>query len=54
MQWNQWILVGCGAWLIVAPWALGFSAFNIAAWNSVLIGCFVVIFTVWGVQPPEA
>ncbi len=47
MRWTNWTLVGLGIWLILSPWVLGFSAFNLPAWNSVLFGALVAIFSFW-------
>lgn len=34
-----------GIWLVVSPWALGFSQYNIAAWNAVVAGIISIIFS---------
>jgi len=47
MKWNNWLLVFFGLWLIVSPWLLGFSDFNIASWNVVFIGSLVAILAFW-------
>jgi len=40
----EWINVGFGVWLAIAPWALDFSADTGAVWGSVLVGLFVTCF----------
>lgn len=40
----EWTNVGLGLWLLIAPWALGFSADTGAVLASVLVGVFVVYF----------
>jgi hypothetical protein len=40
----EWSNVGLGAWLLIAPWVLGFSDHAGAGWTSVLVGIFVVYF----------
>lgn len=40
----EWINVGFGVWLAIAPWALDFSADTGVAWGSVLAGLFVTCF----------
>lgn len=37
------INVIAGIWLIIAPWALGYSNIDAAVWNDVLVGIAVVI-----------
>ena len=36
-----------GLWLVVSPWALGFSAFGTATWNHAIAGILVALFAVW-------
>ena len=40
----EWTNVGFGAWLLIAPWVLGFSANLGAMWTSVLVGLGVACF----------
>jgi ABC-type transport system involved in cytochrome bd biosynthesis fused ATPase/permease subunit len=34
-----------GIWLIVSPWILGFFQYNLAAWNAIIIGVILIIFS---------
>lgn len=36
-----------GAWMIVAPWILGFAALGAAAWPAWIAGIVIVILAVW-------
>ncbi|MCL4404066.1 SPW repeat protein [Patescibacteria group bacterium] len=47
MKWTQWILLILGLWLLLSPWLLGFSAFNLVAWNNILVGALIIIFVFW-------
>jgi len=47
MKWNHWTLLALGLWLIISPWILGFSSFNLPTWNSVILGTLVIIFSIW-------
>lgn len=40
----EWTNVGLGAWLLIAPWVLGFSDYAVAGWTSLLVGILVVYF----------
>ena len=40
---ERWIDIAIGAWLIIAPWALGFSGSFFAKWGSVLCGIVLVL-----------
>lgn len=53
--WNFWALTVLGLWLIVAPWALGFSLFNLVRWNSIFTGILILIvsFSRWWTSPRE-
>ena len=51
MRWYQWTLIVIGVWLLAAPWLLGFSELNLAAWNSISAGSLVIVFTLWNYNP---
>ena len=38
-----------GAWLIIAPWILGFTSIDLAFWNSVLAGAAVAVLVAWDI-----
>lgn len=40
----EWTNLGLGAWLLIAPWVLGFADQAVAGWTSLLIGMLVVYF----------
>ncbi len=39
-----------GAWLLVAPWILGFATIGAAAWTAWIIGILIVVLAVWKLQ----
>jgi uncharacterized membrane protein HdeD (DUF308 family) len=43
----SWVNVLLGIWLIVAPFALGFTAAARAMNNSIVLGILVIIFGLW-------
>ena len=46
-QWEEWVTLVVGAWLLAAPWALGFVG-NAAATHAFwLIGGLVVAISLW-------
>ncbi len=53
MRWHHWALVGLGVWVLISPWALGFAAFNLPLWSSVLSGILVVAVALYGATPPR-
>jgi hypothetical protein len=40
-DWEEWINVAAGAWLVVSPWVLGIAS-TAARWNFVGVGVLVV------------
>ncbi len=45
LGWPQLIL---GLWVLISPWAIGFSEVNIALWSNVIAGLLIAIFALWG------
>jgi hypothetical protein len=47
--WEEWLNVIFGAWLLVAPWIMGFAGSDNAAalWNHVLVGLAVGGLALW-------
>lgn len=45
--WQDWVNGVLGAWLVIAPWVLGFGGLATAAWNHVIVGLLVLAFAAW-------
>lgn len=45
--WQEWTNVLLGAWVIVSPWALGFSGLQVAMLNAVIVGVVVAGLAIW-------
>lgn len=45
-SWLSWANVVLGVWLIIAPFALGYTG-TIALWNDMVVGLVVAAFGVW-------
>ncbi len=41
VQWPSWIDIALGVWLIVAPFALGYSGETAPLWNDIIFGIVV-------------
>jgi len=54
-MWEEWVNLIAGAWLIVAPFALGFTLQQGPMWNQVVVGLLVVVDAVWAAlqTPPQ-
>jgi hypothetical protein len=46
-EWEEWINVALGAWLVIAPWILGFTAVAAAMWTHVILGLVILVFAGW-------
>jgi hypothetical protein len=42
-QWEEWINLVLGLWVVVSPWVLGFAAMAAAMWGHVVIGAAIVV-----------
>ncbi len=45
-QWEEWVNLVLGAWLIVLPFAYGIASSNAGA-SLIVLGVLVVIFAIW-------
>lgn len=46
-QWEEWLDVALGLWLIVSPWVLGFSYAQTAVWVAVAGGAVIAAMGAW-------
>jgi hypothetical protein len=46
-KWEEWVNAALGAWLIVSPFLLGFSAIGAALWNQLIVGLVVLVLAAW-------
>lgn len=46
-QWEEWINLALGVWLVISPWVLGFSADETALWNHLIVGLIIGIDAAW-------
>lgn len=44
-NWQDVVCLILGLWLVVSPWALGFTAIQFAVWNAVVLGVVIVLMT---------
>ncbi|HEU4987384.1 MAG TPA: SPW repeat protein [Rhizobiaceae bacterium] len=48
-EWEEWINLVAGLWLIVSPWLLGFAANMNAMWTHVVIGILAAAVSAWAI-----
>ncbi len=54
-KWEEWVSLVLGAWLIIAPFALGFYAsLATAAWNDVIVGVLIVGDAIWALAARQS
>ena len=46
-EWEEWVNLVLGLWLIVAPWALGFAGSVNALWTHVILGVLTAAVSAW-------
>lgn len=46
-EWEEWLDIVVGAWLVVSPWILGFSGVPNLLWNALLCGGVIIVMSVW-------
>ena len=52
--WEEWVNLVLGAWLLVSPWLLGFSAVTALMWNAVLIGALIIVCAGWALSEEQS
>ncbi|HTV89727.1 MAG TPA: SPW repeat protein [Stellaceae bacterium] len=45
--WQEWLELIFGAWIIAAPWALGFTPLGAATWDHWGVGAVVFLIALW-------
>jgi len=53
-DWQEWVALAFGVWLVISPWLLGFGEQHaVAAWHQVIVGLLVGIDALWAVASSE-
>ena len=45
--WVEWVIFVLGAWVLISPWVLGFTASAALIWTSVIAGTLVIVLASW-------
>jgi len=48
-EWEEWVSMVIGAWLMAAPWTLGFTGEHNAFWTHMVFGALTVAVSAWAV-----
>lgn len=49
-DWEEWVNLALGVWLVVSPWVLGFAGDGAATWNHVIVGILVGGDAIWAMR----
>lgn len=52
-QWEEWINLAFGVWLLLSPWVLNFSGEPAATWNHVILGVLIGGDAIWAMARVE-
>ena len=55
-EWEEWISLLLGVWMIVAPWVVGFSTLGVAVAAFVVLGLVVAVASaaeIWQIRHPH-
>ncbi len=50
----SWVNAALGAWMIAAPWVIGYAGDPVRTWNSVIVGIIVLIMAIISATAGEA
>jgi len=48
--WQEWWNIVLGAWIFVAPWALGFVGLPRASWDHWIVGALIFLLAIWNLS----
>ena len=48
-DWEEWINVVLGAWLVISPWALKLASVA-ATWNFLAVGALVIVLAIYEIR----
>ena len=52
--WEEWVTGVLGAWLIIAPWFLGFSEVTAPLLTHLVVGIAALVLAIWSINEHEA
>ena len=53
LQWEDWVGITLGAWMLVSPWVVGFSGHDAATMNALVMGTILVLAELLELQAHE-
>lgn len=52
--WEAWVATLLGAWIVMAPWTLGFASARVFTWNSVIAGLILIAISLGPLKSDSA
>lgn len=52
--WVSWVNAVLGLWVLLSPWFLGFTAFEVPTTNNIILGIIVIVLASWSALATEA
>jgi hypothetical protein len=49
-QWEEWLNIALGIWLLVSPWVIGFTTSAALMLNAAVVGGLIVVFAGWSLM----
>jgi hypothetical protein len=46
-EWEEWVNIVVGLWILISPWVLGFAGINTARWTCVILGIVIAAMAAW-------
>jgi hypothetical protein len=46
-EWEEWVNLAIGAWLVISPWVLQFAHVRSALWTEVILGALILVLAAW-------
>lgn len=48
-EWEEWLSVLFGGWLIVSPWVFAFPVTGALVWSTLAVGVLVALMALWSI-----
>jgi hypothetical protein len=46
-EWEEWVNIAVGVWIVLSPWLLGFAGITAAMWTHVVLGVVIAGMAAW-------
>ena len=46
-QWEEWVSLAAGIWLVISPWLMGVASDTAVVWNQMIVGAILAALAAW-------